>query len=107
MANGSTTTPVAIFSGETSLGGEAPLDGLITIQDVIAAGGGMQYIQRVPQAGSNGGILCFAISLWKIRPPMCWHFRRKGQASSRLSEASRLIMWGRRILRILRWRCFR
>ncbi len=57
MAKNSTTTPIVIFSGETSLSGEAPLDGLITMEDIVAAGGGMQYIQRVNQAGSAGNFV--------------------------------------------------
>jgi hypothetical protein len=57
MANGSSTTPIVIFSGETPIGGEAPLDGLITMEDIVAAGGGMQYIQRVNQFGTAGNFV--------------------------------------------------
>lgn len=57
MANGSNTTPIVIFSGETPLGGEAPLDGLITMEDIIGAGGGMQYIQRANQFGTAGSLV--------------------------------------------------
>jgi hypothetical protein len=57
MANGSSKTPIVIFSGEKPLGGEAPLDGLITMEDITAAGGGMQYIQRVTQFGTAGNFV--------------------------------------------------
>jgi hypothetical protein len=57
MANGSTTTPILIMSGEESQYGEAPLNGLITIEDIIAAGGGMKYIQRVGQWGTAGNLV--------------------------------------------------
>ncbi|MGA8142922.1 MAG: glycosyl hydrolase family 28-related protein [Candidatus Acidiferrales bacterium] len=57
MANGSTTTPIVLFTGETSVNGEAPLDGLITMEDIVAAGGGMQYILRVNQFGTAGNFV--------------------------------------------------
>ncbi len=57
MANGSTTTPILIMSGEQPEHGEAPLDGLITIEDVTGAGGGMKYIQRVGQWGTAGNLV--------------------------------------------------
>ena len=56
MANGSTSTPIVLFTGETPVSGEAPLDGLITMEDIVAAGGGMQYIQRVNQFGTAGNM---------------------------------------------------
>jgi len=63
MANGSTTVPIVIFSGETPMTGEAPLDGLITMEDIVAAGGGMQYIQRVTQSGTGGNFVFRNITL--------------------------------------------
>jgi hypothetical protein len=57
MANGSAKTPIVIFSGEKSLSGEAPLDGLVTMEDITGAGGGMQYIQRVNQFGTAGNFV--------------------------------------------------
>jgi hypothetical protein len=57
MANGSATIPIVIFSGEKSFSGEAPLDGLITMEDIVAAGGGMRYIQRVNQWGTAGNFV--------------------------------------------------
>src|SRR5262249_51563447 len=54
MANGSNTTPIALFTGETPIGSEAPLVGLLKMEDIIGAGGGMQYIQRVNQLGTAG-----------------------------------------------------
>ncbi|MGH9747235.1 MAG: glycosyl hydrolase family 28-related protein [Candidatus Acidiferrales bacterium] len=57
MANGGPKTPIVIFSGEKVVKGEAPLDGLITMEDIIAAGGGMQYIQRVNQWGTAGSFV--------------------------------------------------
>jgi hypothetical protein len=63
MAKFSTTTPIVLFTGETPIGGEAPLDGLITIEDVTGAGGGMQYIQRVNQMGTAGNYVFRNITL--------------------------------------------
>jgi Pectate lyase superfamily protein len=55
----SSTLPMAIFSGETSLHGEAALDGLMYFTGVQGAGGGFQYIQRVNSAGSGPGNIVF------------------------------------------------
>jgi hypothetical protein len=63
MAKTSATTPIALFTGETPIAGEAPLDGLITIEDVNAAGGGIQYIQRVNQSGTAGNFVFRNITL--------------------------------------------
>jgi hypothetical protein len=63
MAKNSSTTPIALFTGETPISGEAPLDGLITIEDVTGAGGGMQYIQRVNQSGTAGNFVLRNITL--------------------------------------------
>ncbi|MFZ0431834.1 MAG: glycosyl hydrolase family 28-related protein [Candidatus Acidiferrales bacterium] len=52
--NGSSTNPVVELTGETQVGGQAPLDGLIYFQDMIWAGGGGQYIQRVVNPNSSG-----------------------------------------------------
>ena len=63
MAKTSATTPIILFTGETPTSGEAPLDGLITIEDVTGAGGGMQYIQRVNQSGTAGNFVLRNITL--------------------------------------------
>ena len=63
MAKTSATTPIILFTGETPISGEAPLDGLITIEDVTGAGGGMQYIQRVNQSGTAGNFVFRNITL--------------------------------------------
>lgn len=54
-ANGA--IPVAIWTAETpSTGGEAPVMGLLHMQDMILSGGkGIQYIQRVPNGGPVSG----------------------------------------------------
>jgi len=67
MAQGSGTTPILIMSGEQSVDGEAPLDGLITIEDIVAAGGGMKYIQRVGQWGSAGNLVFRNITIEDIQ----------------------------------------
>jgi hypothetical protein len=67
MINGSGTTPIVIMSGEESMNGEAPLDGLITIEDVVAAGGGMKYIQRVTQWGTAGNLVFRNITIEDIQ----------------------------------------
>lgn len=63
MAKNSSTTPIVLFTGETPIAGEAPLDGLITIEDVTGAGGGMQYIQRLNQSGTAGSLVFRNITL--------------------------------------------
>ena len=57
MANGSTTTPILEMTGEAPIGTEASLDGLIYISDILAAGGGMKYIQRVSSTGTVGNFV--------------------------------------------------
>ena len=55
LETNSGSIPTLLLTGETSLVGEAPLVGLLTVRDVVTAGGGFEYIQRVPatsQAGS-------------------------------------------------------
>jgi hypothetical protein len=56
MAKDSTTTPIILMTGEQVQDGQAPLNGLITIEDVTGAGGGMKYIQRVNQWGTAGNL---------------------------------------------------
>jgi len=51
--------PLAIFSGETSLNGEAPLVGLVYFDGVQGAGGSIEYIQRVNALGSGPGNFVF------------------------------------------------
>src|SRR6185437_803502 len=48
------TLPTLLMTGETSLAGEAPVVGLITVHDVVTAGGGFEYIQRVINGSSTG-----------------------------------------------------
>ena len=48
------TLPTLLMTGETSLGGEASLVGLITVRDVVTAGGSFEYIQRVANGSSTG-----------------------------------------------------
>ncbi len=55
----SMTIPVAIFTGETPLGSEAPLVGLAYFTNIQGSGGGMQYIQRVNTSGSGPGNFVF------------------------------------------------
>ena len=57
IANGSTSTPIIEMTGETPLSGDPSLDGLIYISDVLAAGGGVQYIQRVGASGTVGNFV--------------------------------------------------
>ena len=51
--------PVAIFSGETSLNGEAPLVGLVYFDGVQGAGGSIEYIQRVNALCTGPGNFVF------------------------------------------------
>lgn len=55
----SSTLPMALITGEASLNGEAPLDGLMYFTGVQGAGGGFKYIQRVNTAGSGPGNFVF------------------------------------------------
>src|SRR6185437_2957302 len=48
------TLPTLLMTGEASLAGEAPLVGLITVRDLVTAGGGFEYIQRVNNGSSTG-----------------------------------------------------
>lgn len=50
---GSASVPTLLLTGETPLGTEAPLVGLLFVRDLVTAGGGFEYIQRV---GSTSGI---------------------------------------------------
>ena len=55
LETNSGSIPTLLLTGETSLGGEAPLVGLLTVRDLITTGGSFQYMQRVAatsQAGS-------------------------------------------------------
>jgi hypothetical protein len=54
---GNETVPIVLFTGETSQHGEAPLDGLITMENIIAAGGGMRYVMRTNQWGTSGNFV--------------------------------------------------
>ncbi|HTV60389.1 MAG TPA: glycosyl hydrolase family 28-related protein [Verrucomicrobiae bacterium] len=56
-ANGSGTTPIVEMTGETQQLSEGTLVGLVYISDVVAAGGGMQYIQRVASTGTIGNFV--------------------------------------------------
>jgi hypothetical protein len=80
MANTSTTTPIVLFTGETPLGGEAPLDGLITMEDIVAAGGGMQYIQRVNQFGTAGNLVFRNITIEDISTDVLTFSTQSGAA---------------------------
>ena len=57
VTNGSGTTPIIEMTGETPLATEGSQDGLIYVSNVIAAGGGMQYIQRVGASGTVGNFI--------------------------------------------------
>lgn len=57
IANGSATSPVVEMTGETPLSSEGTLDGLIYLSNIVAAGGGMQYIQRVGITGTAGSFV--------------------------------------------------
>ncbi|HEY6466072.1 MAG TPA: glycosyl hydrolase family 28-related protein [Candidatus Acidoferrales bacterium] len=46
--------PTLLLTGDTPLGSEAPLVGLLFVRDVVTAGGGFEYIQRVGQTSSPG-----------------------------------------------------
>lgn len=46
--------PTVLLTGETSLSGEAPLVGLLFVRDLVTAGGGFEYIQRVGETSSAG-----------------------------------------------------
>jgi hypothetical protein len=56
MAYYTHTVPIILFTGEESLHGEAPVSGLMVVEDVIAAGGGMKYVLRTTQWGTSGDL---------------------------------------------------
>jgi hypothetical protein len=56
---GSGSLPLALFTGETPLGTEAPLVGLTYFTGVQGVGSGFQYIQRVNTQGSGPGNFVF------------------------------------------------
>jgi Pectate lyase superfamily protein len=56
---GNGSQPIALFTGETPIGGEAPLVGLAYFTEVQGTGGGFQYIQRVNTVGSGPGNIVF------------------------------------------------
>jgi hypothetical protein len=56
MAYNTHTVPIILFTGEESLRGEAPVSGLMVVEDVIAAGGGMKYVLRTNQWGTSGDL---------------------------------------------------
>lgn len=59
LETNSGSIPTLLLTGETSLVGEAPLAGLLTVRDVVTAGGGFEYLQKV--AATSG------IGTWSFR----------------------------------------
>jgi hypothetical protein len=51
--------PMALLTGETPIGGEAPLVGLAYFRGLQGTGAGIQYIQRVNTVGSGPGNIVF------------------------------------------------
>ncbi|MGH9682179.1 MAG: glycosyl hydrolase family 28-related protein [Candidatus Acidiferrales bacterium] len=88
MANGSTTTPVMMMTGETPLMGEAPLDGLIYISDIVTAGGGFQYIQRVSQFGTAGNLIFRNITLEDTTAPVLTISAQNGATIGPMDDVS-------------------
>ena len=66
MAYSTHTVPIILFTGEESLHGEAPVSGLMTVEDVIAAGGGMKYVLKVNQWGTSGDFVFRNITIEDI-----------------------------------------
>src|SRR5579863_3192762 len=56
---GSSSLPMALLTGETSMSGEAPLVGLAYFRGLEGTGAGIQYIQRVNTSGSGPGNIVF------------------------------------------------
>jgi hypothetical protein len=54
LQNSNGAIPVMLLTGETPLGGEAPLVGLLYVTDVNTTAGGFEYIQRVAEGSLAG-----------------------------------------------------
>ncbi|HUJ33270.1 MAG TPA: hypothetical protein VLY23_18455 [Candidatus Acidoferrum sp.] len=59
LNSGSTSLPMALFTGEAPLGSEAPLVGFLQMEHVRGTGGNFQYIQRVNTSGTGPGNFVF------------------------------------------------
>ncbi|HXQ24894.1 MAG TPA: glycosyl hydrolase family 28-related protein [Candidatus Acidoferrales bacterium] len=59
LQSASNTLPTALFTGETPIGGDSALVGLVRMEDVITSGGGFQYIQRANTTGVGPGNFVF------------------------------------------------
>lgn len=59
LNSGSSSLPMALFTGEATLGTEASVDEFIQIEHVRGSGGNFQYIQRANAVGANPGNFVF------------------------------------------------
>lgn len=59
LNSGSSSLPMALFTGEAALGSEARVDAFVRIEHVRGSGANFQYIQRVDSAGAIPGNFAF------------------------------------------------
>ncbi|HTS10574.1 MAG TPA: hypothetical protein VMH00_00520 [Candidatus Limnocylindrales bacterium] len=59
LNSGTALLPIALFTGEASLGSEPPLVGFVEMEHVRGSGGNFQYIQRVNTSGAGPGTFVF------------------------------------------------
>jgi len=59
LNSGSSSLPMALFTGEAPLGSEAPVDSFVQIEHMRGSGANFQYIQRVDASGATPGSFVF------------------------------------------------
>lgn len=59
LDSGSASLPMALFTGETPLGSEAPVSSYAQMERVRGSGGNFQYIQRTDASGATPGNFVF------------------------------------------------